>query len=284
MIEPIKDYTDEFGDKIISEGSPLKDFEFTDNLSFDKKYENVPLKKLAGNDGVLKSTRYAPGETGWSLGSEGVIRSISSIPLNISMSTCFENTGRFQITTTGSGVNTFSNSGASFGPTALGIGSTKIIWYIGENLNGTFTFSTSIIANSDLANSGSMFIGFGPIDVTSTGHDFTQDHIGFKILMTATEKTLYATQAKSPGGSETSLALTTITGGDNVDLLFHVNGSVSVDYYYRKYTGISVGILTKTTLINNLPTSGLSRVQFSSSNDNTSTANNLQVLYAKVDR
>lgn len=132
----------------------------------------------------------------------------------------------------------------------------ELIYYANQVSNGSGT--------------ASCFMGLGEVTVTATGHTFTNNHIGFKVIKTASgTATLYATQAD--GTTENaSAALTTMANDDVLELIFVV-GASSVDYYWAKNGG---AISAATNLTSNKPaTSGaVGSFQFSASNDNDGTA------------
>jgi hypothetical protein len=75
--------------------------------------------------------------------------------------------------------------------------------------------------------------------------------------------TLYATQADGTTENVSS-ALTTLTGGDWLQLIIKINGTTSVDYYWRKgATALSSAV----NLTSNFPTDYTgNNIQFSVSN------------------
>lgn len=65
------------------------------------------------------------------------------------------------------------------------------------------------------------------------------------MLYSGSDHTLYATQAD--GTTElASSALTTVTGADILELVAIVNGTTSVDYYWRKNGGSLSSVTTLT--------------------------------------
>ena len=116
--------------------------------------------------------------------------------------------------------------------------------------------------------------------VAGTGHTFTTNHIGFKILKAAGVVSLYGTQADGVTENATS-ALTTFAENDTFDLVFKVNGTSSVDYFYRKNGG---ALSAATNLTTNLPTANTQTLQLSSSNVSTATAFNIAFFSMRYTR
>lgn len=208
---------------------------------------------------------------------DGIASFVGLTVINMKAYTDFEAAARFTNATGGTGAVTlpFSTSGVKTAATVAGIGFARVLWGIGtanDLPNENLKFSASIANASTLGNTSSHYVGVGRIAVASTGHTFTDAHVGFKVLVTTTARTLYATQAV--GGTETvSAALITLATSDLVDL-FIVIHATSVDYYYRKIPfGGSPAAFTKLTINTTPPTTFTgAQCQVSSSNDNNSLA------------
>lgn len=188
--------------------------------------------------------------------------------------TVFESSPRFTFTVVGSGTNTFDIHGMTINTTASSGSSEFAEWRCCGKLIfvGSPVFSCALVVDSDAtAGTGSSFFGIGAVTVGAAGHTYTTRHIGFKIIKTAGVATLYATQAD--GTTETaSSALTTVVQGDELELIAKVNGTSSVDYYWRLNGG---SLSSSTNLTTNIPSSagGEAKAQFSTSNDNTAQIN-----------
>ena len=179
-----------------------------------------------------------------------------------------------QIGTIGS-FATFGNNGI-----AMGTGATSGEGYkvIGKVMSGTqaFIYSgspafTAFFTLDTRGTTGSWFIGMGQPTAAAGGHTYTDRHIGFKIVITGSVASLYATQAN--GTTETaSSALTTLAGNDSVDVVCVVNGSTSVDYYWRKNGGAFSAATNLTTNMPTVASDAENSVQFSGSNNSTASA------------
>lgn len=105
--------------------------------------------------------------------------------------------------------------------------------------------------------------------------DWTEKHIGFKMTRVSSgTMNLYATQANDV--TETaSASLTTLNNGDWLDLIFKVNGTASVDYYFRKNDS---ALSSATNLTTNMPTSvNLYTLSAGMSNRTVSTSGSVSV-------
>lgn len=121
--------------------------------------------------------------------------------------------------------------------------------------------------------SGSAFFGIGNPTVTGSGHIFTtadRSFAGFYLQRTGGVITLYAVQSDGSGSRTISEALTTVYDTDTLDLILKVNGTVSIDYYWRKNV---LTLSAKTTLSTTVPSTisgtGGNNCQLSASNDAT---------------
>jgi len=206
--------------------------------------------------------------------------------LNMRYFTSFENTARFGVATkSGTGVISFTTSGAMVYNTA-GVGYAKLTWNFGGGSTpptDNYQFYTEIVCNSTLGDSGSYYVGLGNMTVSAAaGHTFINAHIGFKVIMTATEQTLYLTQAN--GANEETHTVGVITGADTYQVIFKINNDhTSVDYYYRNVV-TSVPVWTKVTLNNYIPSNMHPIAQISVSSENTITANNILVSSMSIER
>lgn len=191
----------------------------------------------------------------------------------IMLATQFETLARFTEVLVGAGTTTFNTSGLSVNGSGGTAAAATIRWALnsGSNFNsagGSPVFGCSVTTPLGLAGGslGSCYMGIGSPTVAGTGHTFIVRHIGFKIIVVDTTASLYATQAD--GTTETaSAALTTLAVSDVLDLICVVNGTSSVDYYWRKNGG---SLSAATNLTANIPDSTIaSSMQFSVANDNT---------------
>lgn len=237
------------------------------------------IQGTAGSNGA-QGTAGANGATG-PTGPTG-----PTIPA-VRFSTVFESSTRFGTTGTNSGTNTFGNSGISQDTTASSGRSASILWnFISNSAVGigifgnspSFGFQASI---STLGTTGGAYGGLGYSNIDGTGFNFTASHAGFKILIVASVASLYATQGN--GATETaSAALTTLAADDTIDVCFQINGTSSIDYYWRKNVA---AWSAATNLATNLPSTGnASNSNFGITNSSTATQNVWRVYGAFYSR
>lgn len=189
--------------------------------------------------------------------------------INQSISTVFETTGRFA-QDAASGTATFGTTGVTMTTTGtttryirlrLLAPTTNFKAFGGSpTFYGAFSMST-------IGTTGTYYIGLGAVTAAGSGHTFTNNHIGFKIVVTGSSANLSCTQAD--GTTESAGALATLVATDLVEVYIQVNGTASVDYYYRINHGTLQG---PTNIVNNLPTADTDTIfQFSVSNNTTAT-------------
>ncbi len=202
--------------------------------------------------------------------------------LNMKLYTCFEDvssvgaTTRFISNTGGSGAVGGTSQGVTIEATAAGAGFGRLRWSYGNGSTlptASIQFFLTGAWNSALGDTCSIYLGLGNVSVSTSAHDFTNSHIGFKILITAGARALYATVAT--GGTETATFLTNVsdTGSDVVDLALKVNSdNTAVDFYYRKIrlASTTVPAWTKATVTTNIPSTLTAIVSLSTCNDNNS--------------
>lgn len=186
----------------------------------------------------------------------------------------FETAARYTTTQTGTGTSvTYDATGASLTTSNSTQGSIKITYWPPSN-NGVLLFAnsptfTTYISLGNLwfpsaTTTGSVYAGVGDITVWDTSHTFTNRHIGWKVLYASGAHRLYATQADWTTENVSS-SLTTIGSDDILELIAIVNGTTSVDYYWRKNGG---SLSSVTTLTGNVPTGSTNgnRIQWSCQN------------------
>lgn len=199
------------------------------------------------------------------------------------MATIFETAGRFD-SIVNSGTNTFGTAGVAMATTSTTTRAAGITWSLTNATNGNVfapspVFTTSIVASA-VGTTGSSFFGLGLVTKDGTGHTYTTDHCGFKILISGSVATLYATQGD--GSTETaSSALTTLVVNDSIDLILKMNGASSIDYYWQKNDG---GWSVATNLTTNIPNTANHQCQFSVSNNSTATAQTITVTSASFSK
>lgn len=247
---------------------------------------NKILKGNGTNFVASTETYAAPGTSGNVMTSDGTNWTSTALPFDPKMriSTIFETSTRFS-TTLVSGTATFGNSGLQLDTTTTTTRSASVVGFANSQANfsafgGSPRFSANVTIDV-LGTTGSSFFGMGAVTVGGTGHTYTTNHIGFKITMAASVASLFATQGD--GSTENaSSALTTLTATDSVDIIAVVNGTTSVDYYWRKNGGT---LSAATNLTSNLPTAAtLNWLQASVSNNSTATRQQIYVGAASYER
>jgi hypothetical protein len=171
------------------------------------------------------------------------------------LSTIFEESKRFNFggitaTHTAEGLELDTTGGINFAEVFANNMGNMLVF----DENPVFTAQFTV----DTFTTGQFYIGVGHITCTVFGHDFTMEHLGFKIVDIGGLK-LYTTQAD--GATEASVLLDNLSTGDYVEVMAVVNSASSVDYYYR----INGAALSSATNVNsNMPSSN-STVWFKSS-------------------
>ena len=198
--------------------------------------------------------------------------------------TAFETATRFVTSTLGSGLVSFGNNGISLttGETASSSQTARLILggLAPSLFSGSPTFSVYTRFDGATANGGSAFFGIGKPTTGGSGITFTVAHIGFKFYKAGGTTNLYATQAD--GTTENvSASLTTVSLDDVFDLILKVNGTTSVDYYWRKNGG---ALSAATNLTSNLPTSAEDSLFLAVSNNNNATIFNFQLSAMSYER
>lgn len=203
------------------------------------------------------ATTVGAGTSGQVLTSNGAgnvptFQAASSTPVT-KCATIYETTGRFSNVTTGSATITYGTTGLDLDIAAAAIGSAENLWNVIGGSGGLIFKGSPLVTNTAFvrtaATAGTYWCGLGNLTVASTGITFTGAHAGFKIIYGAAgAKDLYATNAD--GTTETATNLVTITTDDVVDLIMKINGTTSIDYYYRVNGGALSSATNHTT---NLP-------------------------------
>lgn len=207
------------------------------------------------------------------------VSAIGSSPVINTTSTIFETSARFALLDAGSGgTQTFGQNGLRMDTTVTTTRCAGARATINSNVFlGSPVFSCTFQL-AQKGTTGSAFFGLGLVTVAGSGHTFTNTHAGFKIVISGSVATLSATQAES---SESATSLGTITDADVVDLYMKVNGSSSIDYYWRKNGG---AISAVTNIATNMPTTAKTTLQVSVSNDTTATENIIDAYSASYSR
>ena len=221
----------------------------------------IKITTGAGSGKVLTSD--ADGDATWETPSS------TSTP-KMTMVTDFAASARYSLS---GNTPTFGTSGVTVATTA-DVGNTSILdWSVaqgttnGQIFGNSPAFSTNMFFTGLAASTGEIYVGLGRPTCAGAGHTFTDAHIGFKITTSGGVSSLYATQAD--GSTETaSSALTTLASNDIIELVLQVNGSSSVDYYWRK-NGSATS--SATNLTTNMPSTSFAEgsCRWSATNNNT---------------
>lgn len=186
---------------------------------------------------------------------------------------------RYNVTAIGTGAFTPGTNGVSLITGATGTSSISGDFFVDQGVDGMSlyadspTFSCIAQAPSPTNGTGSSFFGIGLPTVAGAGHTYTVKHAGFKILKVAGVISVYGTQADGSTENATS-ALTTLAVNDSVEMILVINGTTSIDYYYRKNGG---AISAATNLTANMPSGNMGTFRFSSSNNATAFTYNVSV-------
>lgn len=158
-----------------------------------------------------------------------------------------EGTGAATYGTVGLSVTTGGTAGSCVRPN-WGFGnSNNYSYYYGSP---TVTMAIVVSGLAD-ANVGEAYLGQGSLAISGAGgHTFTNRHAGFKIIGAGVSTSLYATQSDNTT-ENASAALTTLAAADVLDLIYTINSTTSIDYYWRKNEG---ALSSATNLTSNMPT------------------------------
>lgn len=235
--------------------------------------DSTSLSAVAsGNTTTLSSgaTAFASGPTGaptTTITQTGLLRAVGLTSLNIKSYTCFETSTRF--TNTGvAGGTTFGTSGLTLTTTAAATNYAMSTWFVSQDIfAGSPTFSTVInmVTLNAASGGGAAFFGLGEPGMNGSGSTLTSaSYCGFWIQKATPVVNLYAIQNDGDAGAyTTSGVLTTLEDTDVLDLILKINGTGSVDYYWRKDVGT---LSAATNLATRIPTATSNISQFSVTN------------------
>ena len=214
------------------------------------------------------TTKFLRGDATWA------VPSVTTQTL--SFSTLFETAGRFTAAVVADGTNTFGTNGLVSLTSATSGSSASVTLAIGSNATTTNLFNagakwSGMFRLDTKGTTGSWYGGIGSVTVAGTGHTFTDSHIGFKVIISGSTATLYATNS---GGTETATSLGTITTNDTVWLNLEVVSTSSVNYYWRKTSGAWSSATNHTT---NIPTGNMNLLQVSIANDSTASSTRIDM-------
>ena len=208
-----------------------------------------------------------------SISKAGLLSAIGLTSLNSKTYTCFEAAGRFS--SAGTGTRTFDGQGLLLESTATSGRYITNAWSISTKSIFLSSPTFSCVIGADTLNAasgnGDAIFMFGEPGISGTGVDFSgYDFCGFYIEKTAGVVSLYAAQNNSNVTHSVSTALTTLSDGDTLDLIFKMNGSASIDYYWRKNDG---SLSAKTTISTKVPTAAVATILTMATSNHSSAFN-----------
>lgn len=197
----------------------------------------------------------------------GAARFQGMTSLNIKSYTCFETAGRFTSTAGGTGTNTFGTSGLELATGATATSFALTTWFTTQDVfanSPTFSTVVNFVTLNAASGGGAAFFGLGELGMAGSGTTFAGNNFcGFWLQKANPVVNVYAVQNNASGSQTTSSVLTTVTDNDSLDLILKMNGTTSVDYYWRKNSG---ALSAKTTLSATVPTGVANKCQFSTTN------------------
>lgn len=205
----------------------------------------------------------------------GIVVATGPTTVEIQTGTIFETAARFQQATGASGTISFNNQGVQIASSNNQTDYARLRWLGAPDIIGQSAIFSITFSVVDINAGGEAFFGLGFPTVSGSGHTFSERHIGFKIV----SSTLYATQAN--GSTDASSSLVSASVNDKFELIIKINGSSSIDYYYRKNGGALVG---PTNLSSAMPTLSTDIVQMDTSNGGVAAANTYQLYSTSFKR
>ncbi len=200
------------------------------------------------------------------------------------MATIYEGTGRMTTTNVSGGTATFTTDGVAMSTSATISSATTVDWsfntFSATVEVGSPVFTAHVLWTS-IGTDVQSYVGIGSPTVAGSGITFTVKHIGFKLIRAASGAiNLYATQAD--GTTENvSAVLTTVAAVDELDLILKVNGSSSVDYYWRKNGG---ALSSTTNLTSNMPVGLDGTIRVAVTNAGVATNTNMRIQSSSYER
>lgn len=248
-------------------------------------------RKIIVSDGtnwVASTETYAaPGNAGNELRSDGTNWVATQYSKEVITATDYADPNRFSNTVVNGGnVNITNSSGGSLDTGTSSGASADCLYGLSQGGSDDITAGSPSFAArftvSVIGTSGAAFVGVGSLTVGGTGITFTVRHFGFKVLMTAGPTgTLYATQADGTTENASS-ALTTIATSDVVEVYCKLNGTSSIDYYWR-LNGAAWS--SATNLTTNFPSSACGKfIEAAISNSSTTQQNKMYMTSANYRR
>lgn len=192
--------------------------------------------------------------------------------------------GRFINTGSDNGTGIVNNVGLNLSTSATSGGRVEVRGRVGLSTGEGELDSPSFSIFMDLDTKGTdadTYFGFGQPTLAAGGITYTDDHIGFKITWASSgTATLFATQAD--GATENaSSALTTVVAGDELALIAKVNGTSSVDYYWRKNGS---ALSSATNLTSNMSDSAANMMDWAITNNSNASLSGVRVYSSSYER
>ena len=191
-------------------------------------------------------------------------------------------TSRFSTASGNGGTNAVSSGGLSQATGSTAGGYVTARWNIGTTRN-MFLNNPSLCYHVTIVSPGTtydFYAGFGAVRSTATANNYATSHAGFKIVGTAGVSTLYATNGNGTN-TTVSNAITTVAGGNTLELFIVVTTGSKVDYYYRKNED---SVVLGATINTNLPSSTLNYTAMSLTNLNTTNATQICISGVTYER
>lgn len=194
--------------------------------------------------------------------------------------TIFETIARYSVSNTTSGTSTFGINGLVLDTSNTISSASRTLWNMSATNSevGNPSFSCCLVVDTP-GTDFNAFLGLGSVSISGTAINFAQVHAGFKIIRASNGTiTLSATQS---AGTESATSLTTLTGGDTLELILKVNGTSSVDYYWRKNNGT---LSSATNIATNNPSGLTSSSAFGVTNAGVASQTIIKVASASYQR
>ena len=199
-------------------------------------------------------------------------------------STVFETSTRFAVNTNG-GTTSFGTTGVLIKTSATASSTTNVnvLWQVTGSssisaIDANAQFSCALIVGQTTASTGTFFAGVG-VPTNGGAIDFTQAHVGWKIVGASSDQKLFATVGDGTAETASAALLTGLTTNDTLELLVVMNANSSATFYYRKNGGSQSSVV----LNSHIPaaaTANLQNLDFLANNNNVANTYGATVLSA----
>lgn len=221
----------------------------------------------------------------FSVSSDGLVTAIGITSLNIKSFTTFETAGRFTNTSGGGGSYTYNTNGLTLATSATGTSFAKATWFVTPKVFQGSPVITAVVNMNTLnaaSGGGAAFFGLGEVTMDGGGTSFgSLSFAGFWLQKDTSVVNLYAVQNNGNASHAQSSILTTLANNDVLELMAKINGTGSVDYYWRKNV---TGAFTKLTLSTKVPVATIQFYQFSITNVTSAFEFSMSVTSASYER